>query len=340
MTNSIYLKRLIRGTVCVTLICVVFYLYLPAQTSRIKKMNTSVGLEHVDVLCIGSSHMGYGLNPIQMYSDYGYATYVLWCGSQSPWQSYYYLKEALKYQKPSLVIVDVYKLGTTDDNAYEDSQTVNNLLNTPLSINKIKAVMESKADSKLDIILRYPYIHDEYSSFSGFSLNKFIGNNDYSSMGYIYVDGVDTEEQRNYGRTDMRSVKGEMALSPKNEKYLREIIEFCLKENTSIILINAPWPMIDEETQQRFNSIGEIASEYNISFIDGNLLWDELGMDWTQDSWGDGGHLNHSGITKFTTYVENYINNNYYIPDRRNDINYKEYDEAVEWLAESKKTDN
>ena len=48
---------------------------------------------------------------------------------------------------------------------------------------------------------------------------------------------------------------------------------------------------------------------------------------------GDGGaHLNHSGVTKFTSFVIKYIDEYYDIPDRRQDDEYAEYDRGIEWL--------
>ncbi len=63
--------------------------------------------EEVDVLCIGSSHVYYGINTCQLYDDYGIASYLLASPGQPVWISYYLLEEALKTQKPRLVIFDI-----------------------------------------------------------------------------------------------------------------------------------------------------------------------------------------------------------------------------------------
>ena len=43
----------------------------------------------VDVLCVGSSHVYCGINPVQLYNDYGIAAYDLAAGSQAVWYSYF-----------------------------------------------------------------------------------------------------------------------------------------------------------------------------------------------------------------------------------------------------------
>ena len=323
--------RVLRIFLCLLFISSVFYLYLPSKSNVIDTMNTTVGEDHVDVLLIGSSHMYYGLNPIQMFRDYGYAAYLVGCGAQSPWQSFYYLKESCKKQTPSLVILDTYTMGVYNENDYLDYQTVNNLLDTPLSFNKIEAVRDSVAESKLNILLRFPYIHDDYDLFSGFELNKYYGSVDYS-LGYVYDDSVEGRELGLYRTEDIRDVDDFTAISEKNEKYLRRIIEFCQHNGIEIILVNAPWPLIDEMSQMRFNYIAKVANEYNVNFIDGNKHWDEIGIDWETDSRGDNGHMNHSGVTKFTSYVEMIIHNKYVLPNRKDDLDYISYEEGIKWL--------
>lgn len=324
------LYRSARVVICLLAVIIPFYLYLPKRENLINRMNTTVGHDHVDVLLIGASHIGRGINPIQLYRDYGYASYTIWVGSQSPWQSYYYLKEACKTQSPSLVVIDAYKANVTGEEWYKDSETVNNLLDTPMSVNKISALVESNADSRLDILLRYPYIHDEYGQLSGLSVNKFYGNCDYS-MGYLYDDSIETEAKDIIDKSRVTEVQ---PITEKNEKYLRAIIEYCINRDISIILVNAPCPRTNEDGQAASNYIRKITKEYNIPYIDGNLYWDRIGMDWSTDRADAHGHLNHLGITKFTSYVGGYINDNYTLPDRREDNEYSVYNEGVKWLEE------
>lgn len=332
MTNArrVHYFRFARIVVCIAVIVTVFYLYIPPVISCIHSMNTTVEGDSVDILCVGSSHMGYGINPIQMFEDRGYAAYSIWCGSQAPWQSYYYIKQACKYQNPDIIIYDVYTVGSRDESEYKDYQTVENMLDTPLSVDKIEAVMESAADSKLSILLRFPYIYDEYDPEIGLSSVKFYGV--YSpSMGYMYKDSViDKVEDADY--VNLRKVTEIKQISPKNEKYLRKIIGYCQENGIDIVLVNAPCPMIDEEGQARFNYISDIASKCNVPYIDGNLVLDEIGIDWSTDLQGTDGHINHSGITKFTIYVENFVEENYSIPDRRGDDRYRVYEDGIKWL--------
>ncbi len=327
--RNIHIIRALRIAACVLVVSLLFYLYLPPMPNRVESMNTTVGENHVDVLCVGSSHMYCGINPVQMYEDYGYAAYTLGIGAQSPWQSYYYITEACKEQKPSLIIQDAYMMGCTQSNRdYSDYQTVTNLVDTPLSIGKIQAVMESIADSRLNIILRFPYIYNKYDSFSEFTSEKFYGDENFS-MGYEYRSEVVPCTDA----IDKSVITEETPISEQNEKYLRKIIAYCKYNDIELILVNAPSPMLGKDTQVYYNYIDNVATENGVKFIDGNRIWEETGMDWNEDS-SDGGHLNHSGVTKFTKYVEDYIYNTSEIPDRRGEKGYEAYDRGVEWLED------
>ena len=69
----------------------------------------------VDVLCLGSSHTYTNINPAILWDEYGMAAYDLAGSNQTLWNTYYYMKEALKYQTPQLVVVDVYRVMEAHD---------------------------------------------------------------------------------------------------------------------------------------------------------------------------------------------------------------------------------
>ena len=69
----------------------------------------------VDVLLVGSSHIGTNVDNQQIFDEYGISSYNLWVGMQPIWNTYYCLKEALSAQSPQIVIAEVYLSTTTMD---------------------------------------------------------------------------------------------------------------------------------------------------------------------------------------------------------------------------------
>lgn len=64
----------------------------------------------IDVLALGSSHIVSAFSPQELYNNYQITSYNLGCEQQNLVVSYYWLKEALQYQSPKTVILDVYML--------------------------------------------------------------------------------------------------------------------------------------------------------------------------------------------------------------------------------------
>lgn len=64
----------------------------------------------VDVLIFGSSHAVSGINPQVIYDNYGITSYNLGSEEQSLVVTYFWLREALKYQSPKAIILDTYTL--------------------------------------------------------------------------------------------------------------------------------------------------------------------------------------------------------------------------------------
>ena len=286
-----------------------------------------IGENKVDVVCLGSSHVYTGINPIQLYEEHGIAGYDIAGGSRAPWQDYYYLKAVDKHQNPTLVILDVYVYSKDSIGDFNEGRAIANLLNYPLSVDKYKALMASDVSDPISVMLKFPYRYDEYEKYRGLSLSK-ADKEPYCLMGYSYLTGV--EEYTN--PIDGKFVKEAKPIHPKIEEYLRKSIEYCKTNNIDMLLTNTPSPAIDEERYMYYNYIEQIANEYGVSFINGCLHMDEMGMDWEKDSYGDGGHLNYDGVTKYTSWLGEYLTNCYDIPDHRGESGYEMYGIAVKEL--------
>ncbi len=327
---NIIVKRAIYILSILLIVFGTFYVYLPPSNGAIDYIEESVGKGRVDVACIGSSHVYTGINPIQMYEDKGIAAYDIARGSQAPWQSYYYIKAVCKSQNPDLIILDVYTFSKGDISDFNEGRAVKNLIDYPFSLDKWRALVESDVASPLSVMLVFPYSYDEYDKAfqDGFKLNKKKSAVGYN-LGYSYRTGIEEYDVSVDGRT----ITASKPIHSKIEKYLRKAIEFCRDNNTAILLTNTPCPVITEERYEYFNYIQSIADEYGVTFINGCLYEDEMGIDWKKDSYGEG-HLNYDGVTKYTAWLGNYLDERYELPDRRGEAGYEIYDLAVKKLNE------
>lgn len=103
----------------------------------------------VDVLLVGSSHIGTNVDNQQIFDEYGISSYNLWVGMQPIWNTYYCLKEALSAQSPQIVIAEVYLSTTTMDYSPKETAIKNvELLN--LGINRQDGELVQRVESACD----------------------------------------------------------------------------------------------------------------------------------------------------------------------------------------------
>ncbi len=133
----------------------------------ISQMSTFYDLDDtVDVLIIGSSHAFVNFNNGTLWDKYGMASYNLGGSVQPMWNSYYFLKEALKTSKPELVVLEGY--GTTFNFEYsDDSRIIKNTYGMKWSSNKIDAIKASaEKERTLEFLMDYSQYHTRYSTLN------------------------------------------------------------------------------------------------------------------------------------------------------------------------------
>lgn len=276
----------------------------------------------VDVLCVGSSHAYCSINTVQMYDDYGIAACNLGDGAQAVWYSYYYIVEALKTQKPLVVILDVYTAKEENDSYFDYNNAQMNLINLKPSFNKWRALRTAEIggiSEQAKVFWEFPVTHSRYGELQRQDFDLKWNKNVFFS-GYQYDTKIVPYELEKI--RDVKEVKEIVPITNKAEEYIRKTIELCKKENIDVILVNAPWPDITDEVQKKYNYIQKIAAEYEVPFLNGCLYNKEIGMDYTVDSMGNGGHLNHAGATKYTKWLVEFMQEHYKLPDRRGDQQY------------------
>ena len=110
-------KFWIRGTVFLLLAFIIFvtmqWVFMPKNCWPDSWQHTSTLVnfyemerDSVDVLFLGSSHAMASFIPQDLYDQYGIRSYNLGTPEQSLLISYYWLKEALQYQHPSVVVLE------------------------------------------------------------------------------------------------------------------------------------------------------------------------------------------------------------------------------------------
>lgn len=256
----------------------------------------------IDVLVLGDSESYNSYIPLELWNQYGFTSYVCGTPAQRISNSYQYLKYAFNKQKPKIVILEA-----------------NNLYTKNGVVRRIKEYIDKK-------IPAFEY-HDRWKSLSK---EDFYKSSEYTEIvndkGYRYsnkVRIVKKSKRENFMQLNenAKNIPGD------NKKILKEIKDYCDKNNAKLILYNSPAPA--NWNYNKHNGVEKLANSLGIEYIDLNIKVDELKINWKKDSQEKKGeHLNYTGAMKVTNYIGNYLKSNNELPDHRQDENYKSWNEA------------
>ena len=283
----------------------------------------------VDVLILGSSHAFEDFNTGTLWDEYGLSSFILAGSVQPMWNTYYYLKEALKTQTPDLIVLEGYC--TTFSSEYsDDSRIIKNNYGLKWSSDKVESLRVSSPQERWsEFFLEYSQYHTRYKELSRDDFVKNQGNpffKDWKGFGCnmdtIPIEGIDVSgiEERN-------------SLYKKTEKYYRKTIELAIDNDIPIVVVISPYVGISKEEQKIFNEASDIAGEYEVPFINCNLNYDEIGLDWSSDA-GDGDHLNYRGNQKFSKYIGKYLVENYNLKDHRGEVKYSSWEDSASYIRQ------
>lgn len=286
-----------------------------------------LGDDTVDVLILGSSHAYADINTGTLWEKHGIASYILAGSSQPMWNTYFYLQEALKTQMPKLVVLEGYRVVETEEFT-GDSYIIRNTFGMKWSRNKLDAIRSSAPEERWpEFLMGYTQYHDRYAELSGedFIINQEARQYENWKGSILRTETTPTEVP------DVSEYSECGELTDKTEMYYRAIIELCQEKEIPLLIVISPYAGITEEDQEAFNAAEKIAEEYQVPFLNYNLMNDVLLLDYTTDS-AEASHLNYRGVRKLTENLGGYIAEHYEIPDHRGETAYSSWDKDAEYL--------
>lgn len=275
----------------------------------------------IDVLFVGSSRIHCNVNPVALWEEYGIASYALGLNSQPINTTYYSLKEAFKYQKPKVVMVEVSQIPTE----HKKKESELTLYGMRLNLNYIEAAFEDlSVKSAIENILRFPMYHTRLDMLSKDVLieNKYPMYPLTGAKGYKgAVEHYHVSTFDDY--TDNYSDEGEL-FDAITDGYFDRIVKLCKDNGAELVFILTP-------ASTRINQVG--VTDYmnrhpDVKYINMSDYYDEMGID-THTDFIDTGHMNIYGSAKSGRLLGGYIKANYDIPDHRGDSDYYSWEENV-----------
>ena len=298
--------------------------------------------KQIDVLFMGSSHVINGVNPVTLYSNYGYTSYNMGGHGSVLQATYWELIEALDYCTPKWVVVDTYML--EKDYQYLDRMGENATDNERrTSVDQLHLNMDAWPLRKLKIAAINDLIKDRDNK-NQFLFDFIVYHDRWKELEEDDFQILTKDESRNelYG-AEMRY---DVELSPLyypdpdpgqcldshtvGQEYLMKIIDECQRRGIGVLVTYLPFCATYED-KMAANSAAEIAVRYAVPYL--NMLNAGI-VDYDTDL-NDPGHLNVSGSMKVTNYIGAWLAVNGDLEDHRGDPSYSEwYDKSLNFYAD------
>lgn len=256
----------------------------------------------IDVLIVGGSHAMCSISPTEIYDSTGLTSYNLSTWSQPIWVSYHYIQEALKYQKPKVVVLDVfgsfydrsYLTGVDVDLVSDDyAQLMKPSLNLlSLNFTRFRTQVTKKVWSEYLNIAKY---HSRITELQPEDIGKIFQDDSTTAKGYGPFYTMESFVDYVYPQTDQTT-----ELYPYAQEYLLKTIALLKEKGIIPLLVKIPH-IADENDITLVNTIKEIAQEQQVEFLD-FCSSNVLNMDFSTD-FADHGHVNNYGAKKVTGAV-------------------------------------
>lgn len=265
--------------------------------------------DSLDVIFVGSSHVGMNIDNQQIWEEYGISSMNVWAGMQPIWNSYYYVKEVLRQQRPKVICVDVFLCANEVDYSTQEV-ALKNVLGLPMGWDKVQAALASfpQWNQAVEALWGMPFYHARYQELTEADFSP-----DYSSR--IFAPTPALVVDTNYRPIQVPQTMETMPLTEKNETYLRKIIDLCRAKNVELVLLCSPY-QADTKEAMRVNQIEAIAQEQGVFMLNYMKNYREIGIDPETDFY-DEGHFSITGIRKYSSALGKQLKSRYDLPDRR-----------------------
>jgi len=253
---------------------------------------------HHDVVFIGDCEVYEGFTPATLWEEYGISSYVRGSAQQLAWHSYYLLEETLQYETPKAVVFNVLSLkyGEPQNEAY-NRMTLDGMR---WSFPKVRAIFASMTEEESAASYLFPLLrfHSRWKELSAEDWQYLFRRDKVSHNGYLMQTGVlpKTSDREGIPLADY-------TLPATSMEYLDRMRKLCEEKGVELILIKSPtnnWKYY--WYGQWDDQIRAYAEEHDLAYYNFIGLDDEIGIDWSTDTYDGGVHLNVYGAEKLTSY--------------------------------------
>lgn len=197
----------------------------------------------IDVLFFGSSVCVNAFIPQEIYNDYGIRSYNLGSEQQSIFLSYYWLKEALRSQKPQVVVLDTkFMWDLHPENPINTTEGLTRKCLDPMHYSDVKkeAVHNlcelDKTQSELSYYLTNIRFHSRWSELAEYDIDSEMVDTS-ELKGFAPTTDNGPEAYTTYEQNDAEIT---MEFPEVMQEYLDKTVDLCKENGITLILVSLP----------------------------------------------------------------------------------------------------
>ena len=277
-----------------------------------------------DVIFIGDCEVYENFSPITLWNEYGITSCIRGSAQQLIWQSYYLMEETFRYETPKVMVFNVLAMkydtpestgSQTQREAY-NRMTLDGMRWSDLKWKAIQASLTKEerewdgAASYVFPLLRY---HERWSELTAEDFRYWLTREPVSDNGYLMQTGV-----KPLTDAHVEPPRADYSFGQTSWDYLDKMVDLCRSHGTQLVLIKAPtlYPVWWWEWDQQ---IAQYAEENGLLYLNMLEYQEEIGIDWSTDTYDTGLHLNVWGAEKAASWFGRILSGECGVPDRRED---------------------
>lgn len=262
----------------------------------------------IDILILGSSHSKDGIDARVLddilSEEYGIETktFNMSINQMRMEQIAYRFKEALKTQKPSVLIIESYSF-SPDDTISSESINRWAIDYVPINGNKIKYIQKN-VEEGLQSSFLVPFIkyHSRWNDLSKedweiLVLDKSLHR--IQDAGFVAPDKSNVEENMDdFYKQDFSKITEEKELPEKYRNIVREILEICEEIDCKVLFLSIPYKVqagFDAAELVKYNNYIEREYVDDVDVYMFDMQKEILELDWGYELMHDDGHINNFG---------------------------------------------
>lgn len=314
-------RRCLKSIVFIAFILIIFFICIGVN----KKRETEIDIEgyadyqqnKFDVVFLGSSIMKNAVYPMELYHEYGIASYNLGSKNQSLAATYYLAKQVISEKDIKVLVVDCMYTAC-------DRYDVNDI-----SLHYIVDQMnwKEKVQFASDIVSAgegADFLFEFINAYNQWNRLKEI---DFLSSGYKQYGAKVHYVSKPIEEFQILEEKEELSFFART--YLYKIIDLCKENNVSLVFTTMPVNFnVNHEVlgdmlqnQRYYNKVQEIAEQNGIAYISFAELLNETELDLKKDLDGEF-YFNTYGAEKISSYIGEFLVSHYDVLDVRDHLDY------------------